>query len=136
MKTKTIVLWILQILLAALFLFSGIVKWMMPAEALTKGSPFSAGFLLFIGACEIVGAVGLILPAATRIKPILTPIAAACLAIIMIGATITTAMTMTVKFAILPFVTLILAAFVAYGRWRLAPIAPRSAAGLKPVPEP
>lgn len=125
MKARTIVLWCLQILLAALFLFSGSAKLVMSAAALTKGSPFSATFIRFIGVCEIVGAVGLIVPSLTRIKPLLTPIAAACLAIILIGASVTTAQTMGVKVAALPFVTLILVLFVAVGRWSVAPIAPR-----------
>jgi len=111
-----IVLWIVQALLAALFLFSGGMKLVMPAAALTKGSSFSAPFLRFIGVAEILGALGLLLPGMTRIKPWLTPLAAAGLVIIMIGATVTTVATMGVKFAVLPFVTGILAAFVAYGR--------------------
>lgn len=125
MKAKTIVLWILQVVLAALFLFSGSIKMVMSDATLTKGSPFSATFLRFIGVCEILGAFGLVLPSLTRVKPVLTPIAAACLVIIMVGATVATLTTMAVKFAVLPFVTLILVALVAYGRWRLAPIAPR-----------
>ena len=137
MKTTTIVLWILQVLLAALFLLSGVMKLLMPAAELTKQSQFSATFLRFIGVCEIVGAIGLILPALTRIKPALTPIAAACLVIIMIGATVTTIQTMGAKVAVLPAVTGILVAFVAYGRWRLAPIATsRSGTGVKAVAAP
>jgi uncharacterized membrane protein YphA (DoxX/SURF4 family) len=121
MKTR-VILWIVQALLAALFLFSGVMKFVLPAAVLTKGSPFSAGFLHFIGILEILGGLGLILPSVTRVKPMLTPLAAVGLVIIMIGATWTTVATMGAKMAILPFVTGILAAFVAYGRWRLAPI--------------
>lgn len=120
-----VVLWIVQALLAAMFLFSGGIKLVMSAATLTKGTPFPAAFLRFIGICEVLGAAGLIVPAITRIKPWLTPLAAAGLVIIMIGATITTVATMNVKFAVLPFVTGALAAFVAYGRWKLAPIAAR-----------
>lgn len=126
MKPINVVLWIVQGLLAALFLFSGVVKFMMPAAQLTKGSPFSATFLYFIGVCEILGAIGLLLPSLTRIMPALTPLAAAALVIIMIGATITTVMTMGITLAILPCVTGILALFVAWGRWRLAPISGRA----------
>ncbi len=136
MKAKTIALWILQVLLAALFLFGGVMKLKLPAEVLTKGSPFSAAFLRFIGVCEITGALGLILPAATRIKPALTPLAAALLGVIMVGATVTTVATMSVKFAVLPFVTLLAVTFVAYGRWRLAPIAPRSSVPLSATAAP
>ena len=122
MKTSRtgVILWIVQVLLAALFLFTGGMKLTMSAADLTKGSTFSASFLRFIGVAEILGALGLIIPGVTRIKPWLTPLAAAGLLIIVIGATVTTVATMGVKVAILPFVTCILAAFVAYGRWRRA----------------
>ena len=116
-----ILLWILQVLLALLFLFSGVSKFMMPVEVMMKNSPLPLWFLRFIGVCEILGAIGLIVPAATRIRPGLTPLAAALLVIIMIGAVVVTVMTMGVGPAILPFVTLLLTAFVAWGRWRVAP---------------
>lgn len=115
-------LWIVQILLAALFLFAGVSKLMMPAEQLTAGSPLSAGFLRFISVCEILGAFGLVLPGLFRIRPGLTPLAALGLLVIVIGATVVTLMFMAWTWAIPPFVTAILAAFVAYGRWRLAPL--------------
>lgn len=121
-RNVRIVLWIVQVLLAALFVFAGGVKLVMPAAKLTEGSPFSATFLRAIGVLEILGAIGLILPSLTRTKPLLTPLAAAGLAIIMIGATVVSVMTVSVKVAMIPFVTLILLIFVAYGRWRLAPI--------------
>lgn len=111
-----VILWIVQALLAALFLFAGGTKLVLPAAVLTKGSPFSAPFLRFIGVAEILGALGLVLPGITGIKPVLTPLAATGLVIIMIGATVTTVATLGVGMAILPFVTGILAAFVAYGR--------------------
>ena len=111
-----IVLWIVQALLCALFLLSGGMKLVLSAAVLTKGSPFSAPFLRFIGVAEILGGLGLVLPGITGIKPGLTPLAAVGLLIIMVGATVTTIATLGVKFAILPFVTGILVAFVAYGR--------------------
>jgi hypothetical protein len=82
----------------------------------------SISFLHFIGVCEMLGAIGLILPGLLRIKPGLTPLAAACLTIIVIGATVVTVMSGMIATALLPFVTALLAAFVAYGRWRPAPI--------------
>jgi len=117
-----IALWIIQGLLAALFLFAGGTKLIMPIEEMTKDMPAMPGlFLRFIGVCEILGAFGLVLPWLTRIKPWLTPLAAAGLVIIMIGAVVITIATMGFVMAILPLVTGILAAFVAYGRWRLTP---------------
>jgi hypothetical protein len=115
-------LWIVQALLAALFLFAGGMKLAMPAAALASQSPFPVEFLRFIGAAEVLGAIGLIVPAATRIRPTLTPLAAAGLTIIMIGAVVTTIIVGPPAPAVVPFVVGALAAFVAYGRNRLAPL--------------
>jgi succinate dehydrogenase/fumarate reductase cytochrome b subunit len=117
-------LWIVQILLAALFLFSGAAKFFTPAEQMTQGMPawMSISFLHFIGVCEMLGGIGLILPGLLHIKPGLTPLAAACLTIIEIGATVVTVMAGMIATALIPLVTTVLAAFVAYGRWRLAPL--------------
>jgi len=115
------VLWIVQVLLAALFLFAGGMKLVMPTEALTAGTPLPGLFLRFIGVAEVLGALGLVLPGLLRIQPWLTPLAAAGLVIIMIGATVVTITTVGAAAALMPAVTGILAAFVAYGRSRLAP---------------
>ena len=125
-----IVLWIIQILLALLFLFAGGTKLVLPIEVLkSMGSPNQVqlpGLLLrFIGVCEVLGALGLILPSLLRIRPGLTPLAAAGLVIIMIGATVLTMIGDGVGAAVVPLVTVLLAAFVAYGRWRLAPLSGR-----------
>jgi uncharacterized membrane protein YphA (DoxX/SURF4 family) len=117
----TVALWIVQGLLAALFLFAGVMKFIMTVEEMTKEIPLPGAFLRFIGVAEIVGAIGLILPGLLRIKPSLTPLAAVGLAIIMAGATVLTLTTSPVAMALMPFVVGILAIFVAYGRWRLAP---------------
>jgi len=119
--TKTRVLWIIQILLALLFLFAGGVKLVLPADALTKGTPMlSAGFLRFVGVCEVLGAIGLILPGLLRIQPGLTPLAAVGLVGIMIGAIVVTVMTTGVAMALMPLAVGLLLVFVAYGRWRTA----------------
>jgi hypothetical protein len=117
-------LWIIQILLALVFLFAGGAKFLVPADQMTQGMPawLSISFLHFIGACELLGAIGLILPGLLHIKPGLTPLAAACLTIIVIGATVVTVMGGMIATAVLPLVATILAAFVAYGRWRLVPL--------------
>jgi len=116
-------LWIIQVLLALIFLFDGGTKLVMPAEQLTGQTPLSAPFLRFIGIAEIAGALGLILPGAFRIRPGLTPLAAAGLTIIMIGATTVTVMTMSAAMALLPFIVGGLTVFVAYARWRVHPLA-------------
>ena len=123
----TYALWILQILLGLLFLFSGSMKFVMSVAEMTKDMPSMPGwFLHFIGVMEILGGLGLILPSLLRIRPGLTPLAAAGLVIIMSGATAITLSTMGVGPAVLPLIVGILCAFVAYGRWRLAPLSPRS----------
>jgi len=117
----TYALWILQGILAALFLFAGVTKLVLPLDKMTGPVPLPGTFLRFIGVCEVLGAIGLILPAWLRIRPGLTPLAAAGLVIIMIGATTVTFAGGQVLGAMLPLLVGLLAAFVAYGRWRLAP---------------
>jgi hypothetical protein len=114
-----IALWVAQGLLAALFLFAGGVKLVLPPEALAGPVLLPVAFLRFIGVCEVLGAFGLILPMALRIRPGLTPLAAAGLVTIMIGATIVTLMEGTVAPALVPFATGLVATFVAHGRWQL-----------------
>ena len=77
--------------------------------------------LRFIGVAEVLGAIGLILPGLLRIRPGLTPLAAAGLVIIMIGATVLTLAGGDVALALIPLVVGLLSGSVAYGRWRLAP---------------
>jgi uncharacterized membrane protein YphA (DoxX/SURF4 family) len=116
-----VVLWIIQVLLALLFLFAGGMKLILPIEEMTKQMPMPGLFLRFIGVCEVLGALGLILPGLLRIRPGLTPLAAAGLVIIMIGATVLTLPSGNVGSALMSLVAGILAAFVAFGRWRLVP---------------
>ncbi|MEA2642470.1 MAG: hypothetical protein QOF51_3864 [Chloroflexota bacterium] len=123
-RTKTgAALWTVQGLLALLFLFAGGMKLAMPLDVMAEMMPLSPIFMKFIGLCECLGAVGLVLPALLRIRPGLTPLAAAGLVIIMIGATTLTAATMGIAPALFPLVVGCLATGVAYGRVRLAPIA-------------
>jgi len=121
-----IVLWIIQVLLALLFLFAGGTKLVLPIDVLkSMGSPNQVQlpglFLRFIGICEVLGALGLIVPGLLRIQPGLTALAAALLVIIMIGATVLTIIGDGVGAALIPLVVGLLTAFVAYGRWRWAP---------------
>jgi uncharacterized membrane protein YphA (DoxX/SURF4 family) len=114
-------LWITQVLLALVFLFTGGSKLAMPTEVLATQSHLPGLFMKFIGVCEILGALGLILPGLLHVQPRLTPIAAACLIIIMIGAIVSTAILMPVALP-MPVIVAALTAYVAYGRWRLAPL--------------
>jgi uncharacterized membrane protein YphA (DoxX/SURF4 family) len=116
-----IALWIIQTLLAALFLFAGGMKLITPIEEMTQQIAMPGWFLRFIGVAEVLGAIGLILPWLLQIRPALTPLAAAGLVIIMTGATVLTVIIMDISTALIPLATGILCAFVAYGRWRPTP---------------
>src|SRR2546425_1108608 len=111
-------LWIVQGLLALLFLFTGSMKLIVPIEMLIAQMPLPlpGPFLQFIGVAEVTGAIGLILPGLLRIRPILTPLAACGLVIIMIGATVVTLAGGEVAPALVPLVVGLLCAAVAYGR--------------------
>jgi DoxX-like family len=115
-------LWIVQGLLALLFLFAGGMKLVLPLEALTEQTPLPGLFVRFIGVAEVLGAIGLIVPGLLRIRPGLTPLAAVGLVIIMIGATVLTLAGGEVAAALIPLVVGLLLAFIAYYRWsRLKP---------------
>jgi uncharacterized membrane protein YphA (DoxX/SURF4 family) len=122
-----VLLWIIQVLLALLFLFAGGTKLVLPLETLAEMSrqsgltPLPGLFVRCLGVVEVLGALGLTLPGLLRIRPGLTPLAAVGLVIIMVGATVLTMASGAVAPALFPLVVGLLAAFVAYGRWRLAP---------------
>jgi uncharacterized membrane protein YphA (DoxX/SURF4 family) len=121
----TIALWIVQVLLGLLFIFGGVSKLLMPLEELTKQIGLPGWFIQFISVAEVLGGLGLILPSLLRIAPGLTPLAAAGLVIIMIGAVLITIASGAVVSALFPLAVGLLLVFVAYGRWRLAPIRAR-----------
>ncbi|HSU33979.1 MAG TPA: DoxX family protein [Bryobacteraceae bacterium] len=120
----SVALWSAQVLLAALFIFAGVMKFVMPLQEMVKGSSLPAWFLIFVGVAEILGGIGMIVPALLRIWPVLTPVAACGLVIIMAGATVISVPMGAI--ALLPFSAGALAAFVAYGRWRLKPVQARA----------
>lgn len=129
-------LWALQFLLAVLFAAAGFFKVATPLEELAVSLAYVAdtpGWVTRLaGASELLGAVGLILPSVTRIKPVLTPIAAACLALVMVLAL---GLHVSRGEPFVPNVVLgALCAFVAWGRFTKVPIASKSADGAKPVP--
>jgi putative oxidoreductase len=134
LETKTpskgwhIGLWVAQGLLAVGFGMSGLMKLTTPyadlAQKMAWAQHTPEALVKFIGVVELAGMLGLILPAATRIKPFLTPLAASGLVVVMVLA-------IALHFSIgeVPAPNFVLggiAAFVAWGRWRKAPISPRS----------
>lgn len=120
-----VILWILQILLAILFVIAGVPKLILPASMLKPPSPemieFPIWFLRFIGVCEVLGGLGLILPAVFKRSQHLVPLAAVGLLIIMLGATVTSILSGAGLMSALPLLFALLLAFVAYGRSRLLP---------------
>lgn len=122
----SIALWVAAILLALVFLATGIMKtfrYEQEGQKLESIKGLPRGMVTFIGVCEILGAVGLILPAATGILPWLTPLAAAGLCLVMVLATCFHLARHESSGIGLTLVLLLLAAFVAYGRVMLLPVA-------------
>jgi DoxX-like protein len=117
-RSMTRALWVVQGLLAALFVFAGGMKLILPIEEMTKDVPLPGPFMRFIGVAEFLGGLGLILPGLTGIRTGLTPLAAAGLVIIMIGATVLSVATAGIAPALFPLIVGLLLAFVAYSRWQ------------------
>ena len=117
-------LWIIAGLLAVAYLVGGGGKLVMPKEKIAAVGPsarwvedFSAGTVKVIGALEVLAAVGLILPAVLDIAPVLVPLAAVGLVMIMVGAVITRLRRHEAKFMVADLAYLALAGFVAWGRF-------------------
>ena len=125
-KKANILLWIAQVSLALLFIFAGGFKVLAPLAELERGPILlPAAFLRFIGVAELFGALGLILPGLFRVHRHLTPLAAAGLSIIMAGATVLTALTMSVAGALVPFIAGSLAVTVCVHRGGIPRLFPR-----------
>lgn len=122
-----IVLWILQLLLAAAFLAHGLLLLAPPPEiGVQMNASLPRAFWVFLGWAEILAAVGLTLPGIARILPGLVPAAAAGVMIVMVSATIYHIARAEISSALITLLLLAMATFVAYGRWRLLPIRPRA----------
>jgi uncharacterized membrane protein len=120
-----IALWVLQVLLMVAFLFVGGIKLVLPDDQITDPSiPIPVLFTRFIGVCEVLGGLGLVLPGLFRIRTGLTPLAAAGLLIILAGAVVINATMLPPDMrwvALIPFVFGVLVAIVGYARWRVIP---------------
>ena len=125
-RVVNIALWVLQALLAALFLWHGQFMVFPPADMVAMiNANIGPGLRVFIGVAEILAAVGLILPGLTRILPALTALAAAGLMIVMASASVFHLYRGETASAISAVVILLLVSVVAYTRWTVAPIAAR-----------
>jgi uncharacterized membrane protein YphA (DoxX/SURF4 family) len=120
-RKLNVLLWVLQVLLAMLFMFAGVMKFVMPIEEMTKHIALPGWFLHFIGVAEIFGAIGLVLPGILRIRTGLTPLAAAALVVIMIGATAVNLKIGQRGAALTTVIVGFLLVFVAHNRRRMAP---------------
>jgi uncharacterized membrane protein YphA (DoxX/SURF4 family) len=122
-----IVLWILQVLLAALFVWHGWLFLAPPPELVEiMNKEFALWFRMFLGVAEVLAAVGLIVPGVTRFVPLMVPVTAVCLMIVMVGATIFHSVRGETGSAITTAALFAILAFVAYMRWKVETIARRT----------
>ena len=117
-----VALWILQGVLAAAFTGAGLMKLALDKKVLAdKGMDFvnevSSGFIKTLGAAELLGAIGVVLPAIVGIAPLLVPVAATCLATVMVGAIVVHLRRNEHAAILAPLVLLIAATAVAWGRF-------------------
>jgi hypothetical protein len=119
-------LWVLQVLLALAFGAHGCLLLFPPAEiAVQMNAALPRGFWVFLGVAEVLAAFGITLPGLTRIQPWLVSVTAACLMFVTVCATGWHLMRGEYSSAPITFILLVIATFVAYMRWRVAPIRPR-----------
>jgi uncharacterized membrane protein YphA (DoxX/SURF4 family) len=120
------VIWIFQILVGLAFLAAGLMKLTQPIEKLAGMMSWVNHFPVMavrgIGAIEVLGALGVILPAATGILPILTPLAALGLAITMVGAIVTHLRLNETAKSVAPLVLLVFTLVIVYGRFVVVPL--------------
>jgi uncharacterized membrane protein YphA (DoxX/SURF4 family) len=122
-----IALWILQVLLAALFLWHGSLFLSPPPELVDiMNAEFALWFRLFLGSAEVLAAAGLILPGVLRILPWLIPVTAVCLMVVMTAPTFVHATRNETQSAITTAALFVILGFVAYMRWRVRPISRRA----------
>ena len=115
-RHAAIALWSIQILLAALFLFAGGMKLVMPIAAMTQQTPLPGFVLRLIGVIEFAGGLGLVLPGLLHLRSVLTPLAAVGLVLVMSGAVAITLTTPNAASAIAPLIVGVLLVVVALGR--------------------
>lgn len=122
-----VLLWILQALLALVFLAHGLMLLMPPPEvAAQMNQNLPRWFTLFLGAAEVAAGIGLVVPGVTRIKPMLVPAAALGVVLVLVSATIFHVMRNEMGSAVITAVLLVMAIVVAHGRLRLAPTRPKA----------
>ena len=132
-KTTNIIAWILQILLGAMFLMTGLMKSFQPINELATSLPWvkdvSAGFVRFVGISELLAGLGLILPSVLKYKTFLTPLAALGIILIMIGAAAFHISRGETGVIGMNLILAVMALYVAWARHKKAPIYDRSSIG-------
>ncbi len=122
----SLLLWILQFLFAIMFVAAGAMKAFQPYDTMARRMPwvedYSPGTVRAIGALEVLGGLGLVLPSILGIRVVLTPLAAVGLAVIMVLATIHHLRRRETGQMVFTIVLLLLLLFVAWGRFSLAPL--------------
>jgi uncharacterized membrane protein len=133
-KKISVALWILQGLLALFFAAgSGAPKLLLPADVLPMPIPLPSALILFIGTCEVLGGLGLILPGLMGVRPGLAPLAAAGLVLLTVCAAIYNLLARQLESAVFALGAGVLAGVVAYGRWCLVPHRRRGSAATRPA---
>lgn len=125
------ILWILQWAFGLYFIGVGVMHFIVPdglPEAMSWMYDLSDGVHAVAGTAEILGGLGLILPSLTRILPGLTVVAAIGLAVVMVAAAAWHAGRGEVLNIAIDLINAAVLAYVAFGRWRIAPISPRAPA--------
>ena len=129
-KALNISLWIAQVVLAGMFVMAGTMKSTQPYEQLAAAMPwtndFSVGMVRFIGISELLGGIGLLLPTLLRIKPILTPLAALGIFIIMVFAFIYHIVKGEYEALGINVILAAIAFFISWGRYKKVPVQPKS----------
>jgi putative oxidoreductase len=129
-KVRNITLWIAQVLLAGMFIMSGFMKLAQPIDQLSQMLPWAnqlpETLVRFIGLSEVLGGLGLVLPAMLRIKPQLTAWAALGLVAVMLFAAIFHASRGEFSAIGMNIILALIAGFIAWGRLKKAPIQPKA----------
>lgn len=115
-KATNAALWTLQVVLAGLFLFAGGFKLTIPPAALAEQTGLPAPFMQFIALAEVAGGLGMLLPGLIRVRRELTPLAAAGLTLVMVGAVVISVLRVSVSAAMMPLVVGVLLVTVVRGR--------------------